>query len=123
MKKFRAILGRAQYLDWTTRQAIDAIFEEHRDRLITAYCAAIRLQYEIRRRNAMFKESKPVLDNLPESPQWYSAAVQILTCAPDDVQRWFLSLPEKEKDECVQAVLEDGGVVTDTGFFAELPPI
>lgn len=118
--KFKALLGREQFRDWLTRQAVDAIFEEHRDRLITAYCRAIRIQNEIRRRNTILKDSKPFLDSLPQSPHWYSAAVQILSCAPEDVQRWFLSLDEKAKDECVQAVLEDGGVMTETGFFAEL---
>jgi hypothetical protein len=106
------------------RDVLEAVFHEHRARLITTYCSLIRFAYEVRRRNAAFPKEKPIyhMAGLP-SPEWCNAAIHILVIAEQAVQRFFLAADAEKKDELVQAVLTDGGVRTGTGYFSELPPL
>ena len=104
------------------RELANLIFPGHRDSLVSAYCALIRLHYEIRRRNQTFPNLKPkVLP--PPSAAWCNAAVHILTVADEPTQRYFLASDDSVKNELVAAVLADGGIYNLDEFFVELPPL
>lgn len=107
-------------------QVASSVFEEQRDILIAAYCAMIRLHYEIRRRNSALPTFKPfVLEKKrdDEDPDWCNAAVHILTIADQSVQRFFLISDMQIKSKMTQAVIDDQGMCRTDGFFVELPPL
>src|SRR6266478_5093584 len=76
------------------RQVLEGLFQEHRDRLISAYCAYIRIHDEVKWRNSMFPKDKPILVPDPDR-EWCNAAAHILTVADENIQRYFLAANEE----------------------------
>ena len=104
------------------RQLADAVFQEHKDRLIATYCAMMRLHYEIDRRNEAFPKDKPFPHPTgSESREFCNAAVHILVVSDPSLQRYFLNASVEEKTKLVDAVLKDGGILRSDGYFSELP--
>lgn len=108
--------------DYFSQKVTDGVFIEQRDRLLAAYAAMFRMHYEIDRRNAAFPGAEP-MPHPPqsESREWCNAAIHILAVAEEGTQRFFLSADRATKNKLVQAVIDDQGIETADGYWAELP--
>lgn len=102
------------------RQVEAGVFEEHRDRLISAYCATMRLHDEFAARNKLLPMFPPIYPEGVPSRNWCNAAALVLTHATVDIQKRFL-ISQEIADRMVQAVLDDDGMETEAGTWMELP--
>ena len=102
------------------QQVEDAVFESHRNILLSLYCQRIRLLRRIAERNRLFPDV-PSIDGGSPSSAYCNAAAHILSVTPEPIQRFFLATDLTTKDRLVAAVMEDGGIVCQTGYFSELP--
>ncbi len=102
------------------QELADLIFNEHRRRLIVAYCDWMRLGHEQWQRNQLFPKAKPLAEVTPARP-WCSAAVLLLTYCDEEAQKMFLMSPVERKDKFVRAILADEGLWAADGSWVEVP--
>ena len=103
------------------RQQVEVDFVWRRDGMISAYCELIRLHDKTKRRNAAFPHKPCVTGEDLPNREYCNAAVHILACAPEDIQRFFLASDFEIRKRMIDAVIADGGIETLSGQFVELP--